>query len=426
MKIITLLHSKYKAAYWSENILLKLSKPKNIPKDTELIVRCWDNRVKGRDGILTEIKINLIKLDPHENKVKLISKDHNYEINFEVYYILNENPKASSKILNDLKLKKNVADLSGIPGRVEIKFDDEIHSTKDHYKTVKPTKWKYPISFLIKHSSNILTITQRLSLLSHTHPHISLKLNSYSSTLEKKFCDDLSQTGFTKSNISKSISSRKSAASSFSSSSNDNSLTSNSSKIQLLSSFDNRSTSKQSSTRIQQKISNIHNIFSFNKYKIYTGKNIRNDDIVIIKVFSNRLLWENEIGIIKKLNNLSIDKFNTLKFTRELFLNICKGVQFLHKNGIVVGFSAPELVLNLNSDSISHYAIDIYSLGCLLYYLVTKKLFYTTTTNNLLLVKLDKIKEKISREINDDIINVLIIRMLNFMFIKYTLYINKL
>ena len=60
--------NKGKKAYWSENILLKLYKPKKIPKDTGLIVRCWDNRVKGRDGILTEIKANLVKFNPYENK----------------------------------------------------------------------------------------------------------------------------------------------------------------------------------------------------------------------------------------------------------------------------------------------------------------------------------------------------------------------
>ncbi|CAJ0824952.1 21023_t:CDS:2 [Entrophospora sp. SA101] len=592
MKIITLLHSKYKAAYWSENILLKLSKPKNIPKDTELIVRCWDNRVKGRDGILTEIKINLIKLDPHENKVKLRSKDRNFEIVFEIYYILNENPKASSEILNNIKLKKDMIgmmlikeisleDLSRVPGHLEIKLGDEIHSTNYHYKTVKQTGWKYPISFLIKRSSNTLIIKQHLSS-SHRFPYFNLKINSYSSELEKKFWDDLLLTGSTKigpvsihdnkgisskigfrlsfhkiikltqllpsgtipispplakknnnqfktssdkhskasttssflqsntnanNKISRLMPSRKSTAFSFSSSSyssysfsSDKNPIDNSPEIQSLISFDSRPTSLQ----IQQKISNTQNIngknnFVFNNndddnnqrifsdnyviqnlllnnynnnnndkegYKIYTGKNIRNDVIVIIKIFSNEFLWENEMKIIKQLkssfryilkfqdtlttNNdnddsssiskehiivmeyfgksldLSLDKFNSLELIRELFLNICKGVQFLHNNEIVVRFSAPELVLNLNSGSISHYAIDIYSLGCLLYYLVTKHLFYTTTTNILLFVELNTIKEKIANEIDNDIINILIIKMLDFMFdnrptIDYTL-----
>ncbi|CAH1766749.1 11141_t:CDS:10, partial [Entrophospora sp. SA101] len=392
----------FKKAYWSENILLKLSKPKKIPKDTELIVRCWDNRAKRRDGILAEIKVDLINLDPHENKVKLRSKDRNFEIVFEIYYILNENPKASSEILNNIKLKKDMIgmmlikeisleDLSRVPGHLEIKLGDEIHSTNYHYKTVKQTGWKYPISFLIKRSSNTLIIKQHLSS-SHRFPYFNLKINSYSSELEKKFWDDLLLTGSTKigpvsihdnkgisskigfrlsfhkiikltqllpsgtipispplakknNNQFKTSSDKHSKASTTSSFLQSNTNANN--KISRLMPSRNRPTSLQ----IQQKISNTQNI---NDTLTTNNDNddsssISKEHIIVMEYFGKSL-------------DLSLDKFNSLELIRELFLNICKGVQFLHNNEIVVRFSAPELVLNLNSGSISHYAIDIYSL----------------------------------------------------------------
>ncbi|CAJ0921795.1 12394_t:CDS:2 [Entrophospora sp. SA101] len=92
-------------------------------------------------------------------------------------------------------------------------------------------------------------------------------------------------------------------------------------KISRLMPSRNRPTSLQ----IQQKISNTQNI---NDTLTTNNDNddsssISKEHIIVMEYFGKSL-------------DLSIDKFNTLKFTRELFLNICKGVQFLHKNGIVV------------------------------------------------------------------------------------------
>ncbi|CAJ0911973.1 6058_t:CDS:2, partial [Entrophospora sp. SA101] len=101
-----------KSASWNENILLNI-KRLDADKDANLIIKCWDNRIKGPE----------------------------------------EKERTGMILITRLKYK----DLCGMSGPLEFKLDQDKHSTKDYWKTSQ-SEFKWPVSLFLLDKISELTI----------------------------------------------------------------------------------------------------------------------------------------------------------------------------------------------------------------------------------------------------------------------------
>ncbi|CAJ0754196.1 24693_t:CDS:2, partial [Entrophospora sp. SA101] len=108
-----------KSASWNENILLNI-KRLDADKDANLIIKCWDNRIKGPEGVLIEAKKSFYEM-------------RNYQ------------------------RTENSRDLCGMSGPLEFKLDQDKHSTKDYWKTSQ-SEFKWPVSLFLLDKISELTI----------------------------------------------------------------------------------------------------------------------------------------------------------------------------------------------------------------------------------------------------------------------------
>ncbi|CAJ0753591.1 21718_t:CDS:2, partial [Entrophospora sp. SA101] len=134
-----------KNASWNENILLNI-KRLDADKDANLIIKCWDNRIKGPESILIEVKICLNEI----------------ELTFKIYFIVNRPPKNISykekeRTVMILITRLKYKDLCGMSGPLEFKLDQDKHSTKDYWKTSQ-SEFKWPVSLFLLDKISGLTI----------------------------------------------------------------------------------------------------------------------------------------------------------------------------------------------------------------------------------------------------------------------------
>nr|CAG8562816.1 10780_t:CDS:2 [Entrophospora candida] len=132
-----------KDASWNENILLNI-KRLDADKDANLIIKCWDNRIKGPEGVLIEVKKSICEMRNYqrtENSRVKICLNNEIELMFKIYFI----------------------DLCGIYGPLEFKLDQDKHSTKDYWKTSQ-SEFKWPVSLFLLDKTSELTIHCVLSI----------------------------------------------------------------------------------------------------------------------------------------------------------------------------------------------------------------------------------------------------------------------
>ncbi|CAJ0838598.1 12027_t:CDS:2 [Entrophospora sp. SA101] len=548
-------------------------------KESELIIRCWDNSVKGPDGVIIEAKENLYRSENYERSenaftLNLQTGKNQVELTFKIYFVENKPPENILQrvyeeeerigiiLITGLKYK----DMCGMSGFLEFKLDKEKHSTKDYWTTSK-SELKSPVSLFLVDKISTLTIYCVLSS-SQGCPTDKIKIGP-SNDKSEKLWDNLTKLGYCAvgpvilsergmdyssvefllslhtilsidpltlspppspslpsspvfSNINIDSTSNieiidsasnieiintavtspfkssypippsptTTSSSSISLIDDDYETKSNRSSNIYEPSFISRDSinystsitspwSSPSYVADKQTISDKYFIKNrmtkqssssiFNqRNKIFFGENIKKtNDIVIIKIFSDQVWWQNEVRMFKKLMNIEnyfeylvkcqemnhqkeyyvvtsymgnsldmiVDRFKNLQDIKHLFFNVCKCVDFLHQNEIVhmdINPSniickndnnkpcsvrlcdSPELLLDGdgNSKVKANYLHDIYSLGCLLYFLLTKRPLYTSK-EELDVIMMGNMKEKIKSDINNEIASGLINWMTN-------------
>nr|CAG8604109.1 4697_t:CDS:2 [Entrophospora candida] len=125
-----------KSASWNENILLNI-KRSDADKEANLIIKCWDNRTTGPEGVLMEMKKSIYEMRNYQrtenSRVKICLNE--MELTFKIYFI----------------------DLCGMSGPLEFKLDQDKHSTKDYWKTSQ-SEFKWPVSLFLLDKISELTI----------------------------------------------------------------------------------------------------------------------------------------------------------------------------------------------------------------------------------------------------------------------------
>ncbi|CAH1758982.1 15357_t:CDS:2 [Entrophospora sp. SA101] len=529
-----------KKASWNESILLNLQKLDSV-KESELIIRCWDNSVKGPDGVIIEAKENLYRSENYERSenaftLNLQTGKNQVELTFKIYFVENKPPENILQrvyeeeerigiiLITGLKYK----DMCGMSGFLEFKLDKEKHSTKDYWTTSK-SELKSPVSLFLVDKISTLTIYCVLSS-SQGCPTDKIKIGP-SNDKSEKLWDNLTKLGYCAvgpvilsergmdyssvefllslhtilsidpltlspppspslpsspvfSNINIDSTSNieiidsasnieiintavtspfkssypippsptTTSSSSISLIDDDYETKSNRSSNIYEPSFISRDSinystsitspwSSPSYVADKQTISDKYFIKNrmtkqssssiFNqRNKIFFGENIKKtNDIVIIKIFSDQVWWQNEVRMFKKLMNIEnyfeylvkcqemnhqkeyyvvtsymgnsldmiVDRFKNLQDIKHLFFNV-----------------SPELLLDGdgNSKVKANYLHDIYSLGCLLYFLLTKRPLYTSK-EELDVIMMGNMKEKIKSDINNEIASGLINWMTN-------------
>ncbi|CAG8434493.1 15526_t:CDS:2 [Funneliformis mosseae] len=175
---------------WNEHIHFKLD-TLNTSGSNKLVITCWDASIKGPDGRLGEIAMdleNFDKSDEFDNKSKrslyvvgnlfiyLLRNDEpkpKIELKFYLYFLSNRPPIEEMKMFEDLSLRNKrigmmlidnleYENLCGNAGPLGFELRKEFHSTAkywqiDSQQQEKRLEWKHPIGmFLVARPDNLV------------------------------------------------------------------------------------------------------------------------------------------------------------------------------------------------------------------------------------------------------------------------------
>ncbi|CAG8443122.1 10537_t:CDS:2 [Funneliformis caledonium] len=167
---------------WNEHIHFKLDtlNTSGSTGSNKLVITCWDSSIKGPDGRLGEIAMeleNFDKSDEFDNKINLKLRSDEpkpkIELKFYLYFLSNRPPIEEMKMFEDLSLRNKrigmmlidnleYENLCGNAGPLGFELREEFHSTAEYWQIdsqqqEKRLEWKHPIGmFLVARPDNLV------------------------------------------------------------------------------------------------------------------------------------------------------------------------------------------------------------------------------------------------------------------------------